>query len=386
MTLTASDRTERRTRRALRRQDAAAALFSELGGAFAGRYRPLEFLGAHGADGHVFRALDELLARDVVVKIFSIDPVGASEAPRGLEGARTLTTLDHPSLVTLYDAHLSPDGRGVLVTEYIDGPSLRRRLDEEGPLPPTLAAALVEDLARALVAVHEVGLVHHNLSSSNILLRPVRYPARRFVGVLADFGITHLLVGAAPSETPDDDDYLTPEQLRGDIPGAASDVYALGLLAVEALTGESPVLGGEAQHVVLAPLDFDPVIPSRFGYGWEVMLTAMTDPDPQRRPTAAEIVDLAAELRRGEAVPSADVVPDVEELEVGPQLAPPADVASDLGELEAGPLSAPPSDVAPDLGELEAGPLPAPNALAPSLDATVRHRRPPLWAWVMHAR
>lgn len=357
MTTAAPGEGGRRALRAQREQDAAAAPPADLGTVFAGRYRVAGPLGRRGVDGHVFRARDDILARNVVVKIFPIDQVIAADAPRRLEGARILAALDHPSLITLYDAHLARDGRGYLVTEFINGPSLRERLDDEGPLSPPLVAALLEDLARGLAALHEAGIVHHHLTSTHILLRPVRTPQRPFVAVLADFGVAHLLSGGAepvvgdPSD--DDEDYLPPEQLRGEAPGAAADVYALGLLAVEALTGESPVLGGAAQEVLLAPLDFDPVIPSRFGYGWEVLLTAMTDPDPGRRPTAAEVVAVAAELRQGsdgtEAVPAADI-----------------------------------ADVAPP--ELASEPVPALRAVAQSRDASVRRRRQPIWAWVTHAR
>ncbi|WP_298873853.1 serine/threonine-protein kinase [uncultured Microbacterium sp.] len=343
----------RRALRAQRVPDATAPSVPDLGAVFAGRYRLLQPLGRRGTEGHVFRARDDILARDVVLKVFPLEPAADSEPPRRLEGARVLAALDHPSLVTLYDAQLARDGRGYLVTEFIDGPTLRERLDSEGPLPASSAATLVEDLARGLAAVHAVGIVHHHLTSSHIVLRPVRHPNRPFVGILADFGVAHLLAGGAGTTVGDtvaeDEDYLPPEQLRGDVPGAAADIYALGLLAVEALTGESPVLGGEVQHVVLAPLDFDPVIPSRFGYGWEVLLTAMTEPDPDRRPSAAEVAAVAAELREGTESRDGVLDPDA-------------------------PL------------ESESEPVSALHAVAQSRESATRRRRPPIWAWVRHAR
>ncbi|MEV7874211.1 serine/threonine-protein kinase [Microbacterium sp. NPDC089188] len=366
MTMAAQGDGGRRALRAQREQDAAAALPAGLATVFAGRYRVAGPLGRRGIDGHVFRARDDILARDVVVKVFPLDPATATEPPRRLEGARVLAALDHPALITLYDAHLGRDGRGYLVTEFINGPSLRERLDDGGPLAPLLVAGLIEDLARGLDAVHEVGIVHHHLTSSHILLRPVRNAHRPFVAVLADFGVAHLLSGGAGAAvddaSTDDEDYLPPEQLRGEAPGAAADIYALGLLAVEALTGESPVLGGAAQHVLLAPLDFDPVIPSRFGYGWEVLLTAMTDPDPARRPSAADVVAVAVELRQGADGGGAIPVPDVSSSGVGPE-------------------SDPESKPVP-----ESEPVPALRAVTQSREATTRRRRPPIWAWVTHAR
>ncbi len=354
MSVTAHDDGGRRALREQRERDVVVSPLPDLTKVFAGRYRALAPLGPRGHDAHAFRARDDILLRDVVVKVFPVDPVGASDPPRRLEGARALTTLDHPFLVTLYDAHLTADGRGYLVTELIDGPSLRERLDDGGPLRPDAAAALVEDLSRALAAVHEVGIVHHHLTSGHILLRPIHHPGRRFIAVLADFGVTHLLAGASAGAAPDDDDYLTPEQIRGEVPGAAADIYALGLLAVEALTGESPVLGGAAQHLVLAPLDFDPVIPSRFGRGWEVLLTAMTDPDPVRRPTAAEVVGLVAELRGGTAT--------------------------------SGPVTSLAPVLAPLPSPLEIEPVSALRAVGQARETAARHRRSPIWAWVTHAR
>lgn len=349
MSLAASGDGGRRALRAQREKDAVTSPLLDLTGVFAGRYRVLAPLGSRGQDAHAFRARDDILLRDVVVKVFPLDPVAASDPPRRWEGARVLTALDHPFLVTLYDAHLSADGRGYLVTELIDGPSLRERLDEGGPLGPDAAADLVEDLARALAAVHDVGIVRHHLTSAHILLRPTHRPGRRFIGVLADFGVTHLLAGTR-LDAPTEEDYLAPEQMRGEVPGAAADIYALGLLAVEALTGESPVLGGAAQHLVLAPLDFDPVIPSRFGRGWEVLLTAMTDPDPARRPTAAEVVDVVTELRRGTA--SSEPVA-------------PLDSSSAPFELE---------------------PVSALRAVRQSRETMARHRRSSIWAWMTPTR
>ncbi|MFY0100090.1 hypothetical protein ABTQ08_21740, partial [Acinetobacter baumannii] len=80
---------------------------------------------------------------------------------------------------------------------------------------------------------------------------------------------------------------------RGEEPRLASDIYALGQLAMEALTAERPLGGGAVQELLLAPLDYDPEIPTRFGYGWELLLTAMTDPNPDARPTAVEVAELA---------------------------------------------------------------------------------------------
>jgi len=328
------------------------------GDVLGGRYRLIEPLRPDG-DGQVFRARDDLLARDVAVKIFHADPsTTSSDAPRRLAGARALAGLDHPSLITLYDAHISRRGHGYLIMELIGGPTLRQYLDDRGPLTASHALEVVRGIADGLAALHHAGIVHHHVTSSNVLLRPPRHTDAPFAAVLAGFTVTHLVGENTHPDTPDaetDAEYLPPEQLRGESPQAASDIYALGLLAQEVLTGERPLTGGAVQELVLAPLDYDPEIPTGFGYGWEVLLTAMTDPDPRARPTAAEVVDLVTEL-------------DEDRAPAPPPPSPPASV--DM------------VDPAED-----AAPVTALRAVNQSREtATTRYRRRAVWAWVTHYR
>jgi len=321
------------------------ATVPSLGGAFAGRYRLIAPLGSD-REGTVYRARDDVLARDVAVKIFPLDADVVAHPRRRFASARTLTALDHPSLVTLYDAHLTREGHGYLVMELIPGPTLRQHLDDRGALDPDLVAALLHDVAEGLAAIHEVGIVHQHLESSNVLLRPERAAARPFTAVLADFGVTQVL-GARPAaaQAPPDAEYLPPERWHGEAATPASDIYALGLLAQEMLTAEGPLSGGAIQELVLGPLDYDPEVPKGFGYGWEVLLTAMTDPDPEGRPTASEVADLARELQGA---------------------------------------TAPADSVAAAAVRIEAEPVTALRAVHQARETSARRRRPPLWAWVTH--
>lgn len=322
-----------------------------LGDVFTRRYRLIERLPEGG--GRLFRARDEILARDVAVKVFEVDPAAAPDSRRRLAGARMLTALDHPALVTIYDAHVGHGGEGYLVMEFIHGPTLRRHLEQRGPLAPALAAAILRDVALGLAAIHDLGIVHRHLTAENVLLRPLRNAGRPFRGVLADFGVTHLL-GERLADTPvDDREYLPPERLRGEEPHAASDIYALGQLAMEALTAERPLGGGAVQEILLAPLGYDPEIPTRFGYGWELLLTAMTDPDPDARPTAVDVAELAIELAEGSAP-----TPEAGSAE-----------ADDPDETAAG-----------------AEPVAALRAVHQARETAARRRRPPIWAWVTHYR
>ncbi|MCW2164596.1 Serine/threonine protein kinase [Microbacterium hydrothermale] len=275
-----------------------------------GRYVLTERIGAGGM-GRVFRARDEVLRRDVAVKIFFTDRSDEAEPLRRMSEARALAALDHPSLVTLYDARLDAGDHVYLVMELIDGPSLQRRI-EQGPLSPVEVAGILSDLAAAVAVVHDAGIVHRDIKPSNVLLRPVRGTARGVEAVLADFGVAHL-VDATRLTTPGTvigtAAYLAPEQVRGEAPQAASDVYALGLLTIEALTRLHPFGGGSVQETLLARLARQPDVPSTLGYAWRSLLTAMTAHDPSSRPSASDVAARAAVLAAGAEAVAADTGP-----------------------------------------------------------------------------
>ncbi|SDO77369.1 Protein kinase domain-containing protein [Microbacterium sp. ru370.1] len=275
-----------------------------------GRYVLVERIGAGGM-GRVFRARDEVLRRDVAIKIFFTDRSDEAESLRRMAEARALAALAHPSLVTLYDARLDTDDHVYLVMELIDGPSLQRRI-EQGALATSEVAAIMADLAAALAVVHGAGIVHRDIKPSNVLLRPVRGTERGFEAVLADFGVAHL-VDATRLTTPGTvigtAAYLAPEQVRGEPPQPASDVYALGLLAIEALTRLHPFGGGSVQETLLARLARQPDVPSTLGYEWRSLLSAMTAHEPSARPSASEVAERAAALATGGEPLAADTGP-----------------------------------------------------------------------------
>ncbi|MFJ3395071.1 serine/threonine-protein kinase [Leifsonia aquatica] len=259
------------------------------------RYELRDRLG-RGGMATVYRAYDRQLGRFVAIKIF---PAGtAADDTRRRGEATALARLSHPHLVTLFDAHLAGDGEttpSFLVMELVDGQDLRSRLDE-GPLPPEQVATLTADVAEALAVVHGAGMVHRDLKPVNILLATSSVPGRAPIVKLADFGIAHLLgadrvttagtvIGTAG--------YLSPEQLRGADPGPAADVYAFGLVVLEALTGARQYPGTPVEAVA-ARAAHDPSVPADLPDGWRGMLLAMTSADPDLRPTAAEVATMAA--------------------------------------------------------------------------------------------
>lgn len=261
------------------------------------RYRLRERVG-EGGMARVYRARDELLGRDVAVKVFHADDVTASDRRRTLSEMRLLAGLSHPSLVTLFDAHLNDAAGAYLVMELIDGPTLRERISS-GPIGGTDLAAMAVDLADALSVVHAAGIVHRDVKPSNVLLRRIRSGDRTFRATLADFGIAHLVDGArvtAAGTVMGTAAYLAPEQVRGERAQPASDVYALGLLLLEAHTGRAAFGGSTVQEMLAARLVRAPEIPGSLGYPWKSLLSAMTALRPEHRPTAREVVERASLL------------------------------------------------------------------------------------------
>ncbi|WP_341947599.1 serine/threonine-protein kinase [Microbacterium sp. LWH11-1.2] len=261
------------------------------------RYELATRLG-EGGMGVVYRGHDTMLRRDVAVKVFR---EGTTEIARTASESQLLAALNHPSLVTLYDAHLGTEDPRYLVMEYVEGPTLDERL-RRGPLPEAAVSRLAEDLADALDAVHRAGIVHRDVKPANVLLRSPGVSGEEFSAKLADFGIAYL-VDATRLTTPGtvigSAAYLSPEQITGADPRASTDVYSLGLVLLEALTGRRAFAQNDLREAVLARLSQDPVIPSEVGHEWGALLTAMTARDPADRPTAREVVAAARNLRAG---------------------------------------------------------------------------------------
>lgn len=271
-----------------------------------GRYRLEQLIGTGGM-ASVFQATDETLGRTVAIKVFRSGATDPADGVRRESEKKLLASLSHPALVTLFDAHLSNDERAYLVMEYVDGGTLESRL-EQGPIAPLDAAALAADLGEALHVAHRAGIVHRDVKPSNILLRPPLTPEHTFRAILADFGIAYLVDTArvtTPGMAMGTAAYISPEQVRGAEPSPASDIYALGLVLIEALTGRRAFPQQSTHEAIAARLSMQPVVPGTFGYGWRSLLSAMTSLDPADRPTALEVAS------RGRQLDAEDEAPDV---------------------------------------------------------------------------
>ncbi|WP_112269480.1 serine/threonine-protein kinase [Lentzea terrae] len=258
------------------------------------RYVVGSLLGAGGM-AEVYRAYDRSSTSSVAIKIFS-GPGLPDDELRLQREATMLSSVECPGLIPVY-ASGTVSHRPYFVMREITGGTLRQRMRE--PLPPRFVARIGGQIAAVLDHVHGLGVVHRDIKPSNILLDDAEKQA-----YLADFGLaliaevtrvttSGMLVGTAG--------YLSPEQVKGATVGPAADVYSLGLVLLECLTGRSEYPGGDAE-AALARLARSPRIPIDLPLAWVSLLSAMTDMDPSRRPTAAQCarsLSAAHEASRG---------------------------------------------------------------------------------------
>ena len=229
------------------------------------KYEILRPLGSGGM-GVVYLALDTVLNREVAIKFVSADRIAdpASEQ-RLLREAQAAAALDHPSICGVHDVHIGPDGRVCIVMQYVEGETLAERL-RRGPLTPRQALALVTDIAEALAVAHARHVVHRDLKPQNIMVTPSGRPK------LLDFGIalmrepveaaatdtqtiTSVTTGRAIVGSPA---YMSPEQILQKPVDGRSDLFSLGLILYECLTGRSAFQGAGKVETWSAILHTDP--------------------------------------------------------------------------------------------------------------------------------
>jgi serine/threonine protein kinase len=255
----------------------------------AGRYRTIERLGSGGM-ATVLLAEDERLGRQVAVKRLHAESP-EDTARRFRREARLGASLNHPNLVAVYD--IVTDDEGVLIVmEYVDGETLRDAIDR-GPLEPARVLQVLRGVAAALDHAHGEGIVHRDVKPANVLL------GRDGRAKLADLGIATAVEGTRITRSGTvlgTAAYMAPEQLEGHKPGPEADVYALAVVAWEALSGRR-AYGGRTPLEIAHRKAFDP--PPSLGEAWSGapsaavdLLAAAMGPDPLARPaTATDFVD-----------------------------------------------------------------------------------------------
>jgi WD40 repeat protein/tRNA A-37 threonylcarbamoyl transferase component Bud32 len=280
-----------------------------------------EILGAlaGGGMGVVYLAHDPALKRRVAIKVVrNGDFARKEELTRFRNEAEAIARLQHPNLAQIYEVG---EHRGVpyLVLEYLEGGSLHQYLAGK-PQPAQAAAGLVETLARAIHHAHERGIIHRDLKPANVLLRrksEISHPNSEssqpslsdFEPKISDFGLAKFREGGAGVTTPGavlgTASYMPPEQVRGetDRVGPAADVYALGAILYELLTGRPPFQGTSATETMLLVLAEDPVPPRRLQprvpRDLETICLKCLEKKPERRYASAQA--LAADLARFQA-------------------------------------------------------------------------------------
>jgi serine/threonine protein kinase len=253
-----------------------------------------------GSMGVVYRARQRDLDREVALKVFPRRRASTPhDSARPLRGAEAIAHLSHPNVVQIFQA--GADERffyGVL--EYVDGGSLDRHIGVHWP--PGRAAALVETLAGAVQYIHDQGMVHRDLKPGNILLTSSGTPK------LADFGLVRRLWETEAEDIAHEGDvvgspgYMAPEQAEGHGAevGPASDIYALGAILYELLTGHPPFRGESRSQVLRRVIHASPSPPSRQVPGipgaLEAVCLSCLAKDPRRRPAGGRV--LAEALRR----------------------------------------------------------------------------------------
>jgi serine/threonine-protein kinase len=218
-------------------------------GAIVGRYRLADFLGAGGM-GEVYRATHLVSGQVVAIKILTAPEIEARWLARVYHEARVQQALNHPNIARLYEL-VDLQGRPCLVLEYIGGESLADRLERQRRLPPREALRILQAIAWAVAYVHAQGIVHRDLKPGNVRVTPEGQIK------LLDFGISKSRHAEGLTQTGNvigTPRYLAPEQLLGDPITPATDVWALGVLLHEMVTGEPP-FAGESDALLWARID-----------------------------------------------------------------------------------------------------------------------------------
>ena len=243
-----------------------------------------------GGMGTVYRGEHALIGKEVAIKVLRKEFQSHEQLVRRfLMEARAASMIRHPNIVDVFDFGVTMDGCSYCAMEYLEGPSLADVLDEQGALPLYRIVNILVQVTRALAACHEAGIVHRDLKPENIMVTPrqgrrqlvtlpmdndddlvlEREPFYDFVKIL-DFGVAQVQESTAALDEESraqgvifgSPDYISPEQALGHVVDHRTDIYSLGVILYEMLTGDVPFHGDTAQEVMLAHVRTPPSPPS----------------------------------------------------------------------------------------------------------------------------
>jgi eukaryotic-like serine/threonine-protein kinase len=263
-----------------------------IGKVFAGRYELLEKI-AEGGMARVYRGRDQLLKRTVAVKVLKDQMSGDAAFIRRFEReAQSAAALSHPHIVSIYDVGVEDDTY-YMVMEYVDGNNLKEYIREKGPLPFNEAIRITRQIGQALEQAHAAGVVHRDIKPQNILF------SKNGNIKVTDFGIA--IGGDGVTVTVGDEiigsvQYISPEQARGGMAGKQSDLYSLGIVLYEMVTGQVPFSGESPVAVVMKHIQ-EQIVPPRHKVEGipesleEVILRAVEKDTAKRYSSAAELLE-----------------------------------------------------------------------------------------------
>ena len=260
------------------------------GTVLAGRFRIEAMLGIGGM-GVVYRATDTALNVPVALKLLRPELAARPDAfERFRQELLMARQVSSPRVVRIHDI-AQHDGQWLISMDFIDGEGLDRKLDRDGALPPDTAAGIARQLAEGLAAAHARGVIHRDLKPANVLID------REGHAYISDFGVARSLAGTGLTQsgavvgTPD---YLSPEQARGDAIDGRSDLYSLGLILYEMLTGAMPFQGGTLGEILAQRMLRSP--------------PPVTQAKPQTPAWLARLTDRLLRVQPAHRLPTADAV------------------------------------------------------------------------------
>ena len=296
------------------------------------RYSVLHLLGSGGM-GHVYLARDELLGREVALKMLKEPYTDEEEfVERFRREARNAATLSHPNIVPVYDMGKAEDGTPYIAMEYMAGGTLGELMAREGTLEAPEAAAIAIQIARALAEAHRCGVIHRDVKSHNVFLAESpassgTTPEGLPLGAVkvGDFGIARAAEASTMTEsglilgTPH---YLSPEQAKGEPVGPKSDLYSLGIVLYEMLTGRVPFDAEDSIAITMKHISEPPPSPKEVNPGMpedmNTLVLRLLSKDPKdRHGDAVELIEDLTQVRAG--LPTALLPAKPAEVPVSPE-------------------------------------------------------------------
>ncbi|MCY1030897.1 protein kinase [Corallococcus sp. BB11-1] len=252
-----------------------------------------ERIGAGGM-GVVYRAVHPLIGKQAAVKVLRAELMSPEQEQRLLIEARTVNAIRHPGILDVFNFGRLPDGRPYIVMELLQGRALSDVLHAQGRLDVATTVRMLDQMLSALGAAHRAGVVHRDLKPANVFL--VELPDAEPTLKLVDFGIAKVLqsregLTLADGSVLGTPDFMAPEQIRGGTVGPATDLYALGVLAFQMLTGEKPFQGENVQVMFAHVEQPAPRASSRvkgLPPALDALVLQLMEKDPARRPASAE--------------------------------------------------------------------------------------------------